>query len=96
MKQIHKTECIVNRRSIQTFPYENPTSEFGVFHFTSSNEEVMSIRSKQMSFESRESRNITVDFHPAMQIGSADVLLYVNDQQGKVAECYLIKVNYIS
>jgi hypothetical protein len=96
VRQIHNCECEVGRRSIQAFEFKNPLAEFAIFNFTSSDEEVMRIRTNKIAFEGGEARNVTVDLAPSTQQGQREVLLYINDEHAAVAKCEMIRIKYIA
>lgn len=96
IKEEFDITCPAGRRSYQSFVFVNPLNEFALFEFTSSHPEIMVIRTKQMSFEGKEKKYIKLMFSAQAKTGEDEVLLYVNDDKGKVSQCDLFKILYTS
>lgn len=93
VQRAYQVPVVAGRHTPYKFPYVNPLSEFAMLEFVSSKPALMEMRVERQGFEANESRHIEL-FVPPMAKGGVteEVILYINDQSGRVSESLLFKI----
>ena len=60
--------------------------------FVSSKPAIMSVRREKQSFEARETKQIDLYFPPQSKATQNEIVLYINDESGRVSESLLFKI----
>jgi len=80
--------CKVNHASVQALEFANKLSLKTVFEFASSRPDFVVPKQEAVSFESRECKNIDLYFPPQSKYGTAEALIFANDLDYNVVECF--------
>ena len=84
---------VTGKHTPYKFQYVNPLSEFTMLEFVSSKPALMEVRMERQGFEANESKYIELFVPPMIKAGATEeVIMYVNDQSGKVSESLLFKI----
>ena len=78
----------MNYFSSQELQFQNRLGMRTVFEFASSRPDLVRPNQDAITFESRESKLIRLDFAPQNKYGTADVFLFANDLEYNAVECY--------
>lgn len=89
----YQIPVVVGRHTPYKFPYVNPLTEFTMLEFVSSKPALMEVRMERQGFEANESKHIELFVPPMIKAGATEeVIIYVNDQSGKISESLLFKI----
>lgn len=93
VQRAYQIPVVVGRHTPYKFPFANPLSQFVMLEFVSSKPAIMEVRMERQSFEANESKHVELFVPPLIKAGQTEeVIMYVNDQAGKVSESLLFKI----
>lgn len=93
VQRAYQIPVVTGKHTPYKFQYVNPISEFTMLEFVSSKPALMEVRVERQGFEANENKYIELFVPPMIKAGATEeVIMYVNDQSGKVSESLLFKI----
>ncbi|XP_014785459.1 nephrocystin-4 isoform X1 [Octopus bimaculoides] len=76
--------------------YRNPYGKSKLFSLHTNRDDLLQFKENQLDIPGGESLDIGLRFAPVLQQGSVDILVFIDDEQGKNEETFCIKANYMT
>ena len=88
--------CIIGSITNIKYEYVNRLNNFVLLKFDSENEELLDIIDKQLPFNANETKYVNISIPGQMRAGYADVMLFVYDEEERISQTILFKLEYRS
>ncbi|KAF6016808.1 NPHP4 [Bugula neritina] len=76
--------------------FTNPYSQMKTFILSNNRNDLLQFKETRLEMHPKETRVIGLRFMPALNTGSAEILIFINDNEDKNEETFRVKVNYIA
>ena len=86
--------CIIGSITNIKYEYVNRLNNFVLLKFDSENEELLDIIDKQLPFNANETKYVNMSIPAQMKAGYADIMVFVYDDEEKISQTILFKLEY--
>ena len=88
--------CIIGSITNIKYEYVNRLNTFVLLRFDSENEELLDVVDRQLPFNANETKYVNISIPGQMRAGYADVMLFVYDEEERISQTILFKLEYRS
>ncbi len=88
--------CIIGSITNIKYEYVNRLNSFVLLRFDSENEDLLDVVDRQLPFNANETKYINISIPGQMKAGYADVMVFVYDEEERISQTILFKLQYRS
>jgi len=92
LQKQYEVHLVVGRHQPYKLPYTSQLGQEAIFEFVSSRPNLMQVRREKENFQTNETKSVDLVFPAQRQRGVEEAFLYVNEEGGRVSECFMFKI----